>query len=82
VHLQAAAMFDRHDLQEESAREHALLRRMQPAGASEPATSPVDLRDVNSFMGEVERVLQALDGAAPAGKRKDEGSGDGVKRDD
>ena len=78
VHLQAAAMFERHDLQEESTRERALLRRMQPTGTAGPSSSAVDLGGLNDFLGEVDRVLQALDGApqkAPAPKD------DGSKRD-
>ncbi|MCK5945420.1 MAG: hypothetical protein KAI24_25745, partial [Planctomycetes bacterium] len=62
VHLQAAAMFDRNDLRAESEREHALLRRMQPQGTQESASAPVDFGGLENFLGEVDRVLQTLDG--------------------
>ena len=61
VHLQAAAMFDRHELPEESARQREYLRGMTPAGAEPSAPPPVDLEGLGSFLGEVDRVLQALD---------------------
>ena len=61
VHLQAAAMFDRHELAEEGARQRDYLRGMTPAGAAPAAPPPVDLDGLGSFLGEVDRVLQALD---------------------
>ncbi|HEB53292.1 MAG TPA: serine/threonine protein kinase, partial [bacterium] len=62
VHLQAAAMFDRNDLPGESEREQAMARRMQSngVGTKQPAPPPVDLRGLDDFLGEVDRVLQVL----------------------
>ena len=37
------------------------LRGMTPAGAAPAAPPPVDLDGLGSFLGEVDRVLQALD---------------------
>jgi tetratricopeptide (TPR) repeat protein len=67
VHLQAAGMFDRNDLVDEGAREHELARKLQPDRAS-PAPTPVDITGVNSFLGDVERVLRALDEPAAPNK--------------
>ena len=67
VHLQAAAMFDRHELLDEGAREHELARRLQPEGTPRPAPTPVDVDGFGKFLGDVDRVLRALDGKpAPA----------------
>jgi serine/threonine protein kinase len=65
VHLQAAAMFDRHELLDEGAREHELARRLQPEGTPRPAPTPVDVDGFGKFLGDVDRVLRALDGKPP-----------------
>ncbi|HEX5052771.1 MAG TPA: hypothetical protein VFZ65_13425 [Planctomycetota bacterium] len=62
VHLQAAAMFDRHDLLDEGAREHEMARRLQPDPAAAPAATPVDLNGLQQFLGDVDRLLRAIDG--------------------
>ncbi|MCU0863129.1 MAG: serine/threonine protein kinase [Planctomycetes bacterium] len=62
VHLQAAAMFDRHGLYDEGAREHELARRLQPEGAAPPVPPPVDVDGFGKFLGDVDRVLRTLDG--------------------
>lgn len=60
VHAQAAAMFERQSLTEESERQRAFVRGMTPGGGPD-APKPVNLDDLARFMGEVDRVLQALD---------------------
>ena len=77
VHAQAAAMFERQSLTEESERQRAFLRGMTP-GDAPGAPPPVNLDDLARFMGEVDRVLQALDDppkrqpqqARPGGRRE------------
>jgi tetratricopeptide (TPR) repeat protein len=64
VHLQAAAMFDRLDLLDEGAREHELVRKLQPDATPPTGTSPVDVGGLGDFLGDVDRVLRALDRAA------------------
>lgn len=63
VHLQAARMFARNNLLEESKREHRLAQSMQPSGTeTTPATGPpVDIGGLGSFLGEVDRALTVLD---------------------
>ncbi|MFK7741205.1 MAG: protein kinase [Planctomycetota bacterium] len=80
VHLQAAAMFDRNGLPRESQREHRTARRMQ-AGAAKPATpnrgpGPVNIGGLNSFLGEVDRVLEELDGRPEPKKSPANADGD------
>jgi len=60
VHLQAAAMFDRNDRPEEGAREHELVQRLHP-GAPAASGAPVNLEGLDNFLGNVDRLLQALD---------------------
>jgi serine/threonine protein kinase len=62
VHMQAAAMFDRNDLLDEGAREHELARQLQPPGTAGPTATPVDVDGFGKFLGDVDRVLRALDG--------------------
>lgn len=62
VHLQAAAMFDRHDLVDEGAREHEeVLRLRGPGSPPAPGGAPVDVGGFGAFLGDVDRVLRALD---------------------
>lgn len=61
VHLQAAAMFERHGLVRESARENETARLLQPGASAAPPPSPVDLDGIGKFLGDVDRVMQALD---------------------
>ena len=62
VHLQAAAMFDRHDLVDEGAREHEeVLRLRGPGSPPAPSGAPVDVGGFGAFLGDVDRVLRALD---------------------
>ncbi len=61
VHMQAAAMFDRNDLLDEGAQEHERARRLKPAGKQAPAATPVDLDGLGNFLGDVDKVLRALD---------------------
>lgn len=63
VHLQAARMFARNNLLEESKRQNRLAKSMQPNGTeTTPATSPpVDFGRLGSFLGEVDRALTVLD---------------------
>ena len=63
VHLQAAKMFARNNLQEESRREHRLAQSMQPNGAKPAAVAAptVDFGGLDSFLGEVDRALKVLD---------------------
>ena len=71
VHLQAAAMFDRHDLIDEGAREHEMARLLQPGGEPAAKPAPVDLDGFGKFLGDVDRLMQVLDGpAAPAERRE------------
>jgi hypothetical protein len=65
VHLQAAAMFDRHDLFDEGAREHEVARRLQPPGKPPAAATPLDLEGFSRFLGDVDRVLRAQDRKVP-----------------
>jgi tetratricopeptide (TPR) repeat protein len=60
VRLQAAAMFDRNDLPDEGAREHEAARRLDPNRTAPPATA-VDVDGFGRFLGDVDRVLRALD---------------------
>jgi len=64
VRLQAAAMFDRNDLPDEGAREHEQARRLDPSGKQPPATT-VDVEGLGRFLGDVDRVLRALDQTPP-----------------
>lgn len=62
VHLQAAAMFDRHDLVDEGAREHEeVLRLRGPGFPPVPGEAPVDIGGFGAFLGDVDRVLRTLD---------------------
>ncbi|MBX3461684.1 MAG: serine/threonine protein kinase [Planctomycetes bacterium] len=65
VHLQAAAMFDRTGLAEEAARERDAAARLSPDAAPAPPPTPVDLEEVGRFLGDVDRLLQALDRRPP-----------------
>ncbi|MGE3171873.1 MAG: protein kinase [Planctomycetota bacterium] len=67
VHLQAAAMFDRLGLPAEGRAEHETARLLEPA-ATTPAPAPVDVDGLGAFLGDVNRLLQALD--APPQDRK------------
>jgi tetratricopeptide (TPR) repeat protein len=60
VHLQAAAMFDRRGLAAEGRAEQETALMLQPATAS-TTTAPVDLQRIGDFLGDVNRLLQALD---------------------
>ena len=62
MHVQAAAMFDRHDLLDEGAREHELARALQPEVQKAPAAA-VDLDGLGNFLGDVDRVLRSLEPA-------------------
>jgi hypothetical protein len=71
-------MFDRQSLTEESARQRAFVLGMTPEGDPGATPPPVNLDDLARFMGEVDRVLRALDAppqrppTQPAGpERKD-----------
>ncbi|MBL8722600.1 MAG: protein kinase [Planctomycetes bacterium] len=65
VHLQAAALFDRVGLYDEGAREHEMAAILQP-GAPPPAKpTPVDLDGLGNFLGDVDRLMQALTPAEP-----------------
>ena len=61
VHLQAAAMFDRNGLYDEGAREHEMARLLQPGPAKLAPPAPVDLDGFGKFLGDVDRLMQALD---------------------
>jgi serine/threonine protein kinase len=63
VHLQAARMFARNNLFEESQREHRLAQSMRPNGSETApvAAPPVDFGGLGSFLGEVDRALMVLD---------------------
>lgn len=62
VHLQAAAMFERQGLLGESAREAQTAQLLQPGAASaSPLPTAVDLDGVGRFLGDVDRLMQALD---------------------
>lgn len=61
VHLQAAAMFDRSGLIDEGAREHEMARLLQPGAPTQPKPTPVDLDGLGKFLGDVDRLMQALD---------------------
>jgi serine/threonine protein kinase len=67
VHLQAAAMFDRSGLIDESAREQELARLLQPEGVEARRATPVDLDGLGHFLTDVDRLLQAIE---PAGERQ------------
>jgi tetratricopeptide (TPR) repeat protein len=60
VHLQAAAMFDRLGLAAEGRAEKETASILQPTNSS-TSTAPVDLQGIGDFLGEVNRLLQALD---------------------
>ncbi len=64
VHMQAGAMFQRHGLVAESAREHETARLLQPGGDA-PPPPPVDFDGLGKFLGDVDRLLQALEGGPP-----------------
>ena len=68
VHLAAAAMFDRNDLLDEGAREHEQAQRLKPAGPPAPPAAPVDVDGLGRFLGDVDRVLRALDRTPAAPK--------------
>jgi hypothetical protein len=61
VHLQAAAMFDRNRLAAEGAREREAAARLAPDALPAPPATPVDLEALGRFLGDVDRLLQALD---------------------
>ena len=63
VHLEAAKMFARNGLPTESQREHAFAQRMQPDKGDSPMAEapPLDLDGLDSFLGAVDQVLNALD---------------------
>jgi serine/threonine protein kinase len=61
VHLQAAAMFDRLGLSAEGRAEQETARLLQPAAAP-PSPAAVDIERIGEFLGDVNRLLQALDG--------------------
>lgn len=63
VHLQAARMFARNDLIEESKREDRLAQSMRLNGTETTSTTspPVDFGRLGSFLGEVDRALTVLD---------------------
>jgi hypothetical protein len=75
VHLQAAAMFERNGLHDEGARQHALALRLAPDATPSPQATPVDLDALSRFLGDVDRLLQAIDRkqeapAAPVQRRE------------
>ena len=78
VHLQAAKMFARHNLLEESRREHRRAQSLQP-NAAQPASAtaaPVNIGGLGSFLGEVDRALKVLDAEkTPAAKQPEGGEG-------
>lgn len=61
VHLQAAAMFERNGLPDDAGRQHAAALRLAPDAAPSPQTTPVDLDELSRFLGDVDRLLQAID---------------------
>jgi tetratricopeptide (TPR) repeat protein len=63
VHLQAARMFARNNLLEESKREDRLAQSMRLNGTETTPTTPppVDFDHLGSFLGEVDRALTVLD---------------------
>ncbi|MCR9248133.1 MAG: serine/threonine-protein kinase [bacterium] len=69
VHLEAARMFDRHGLFDESARERQMARLLQPEGPAPTPSTQVDVDGLGEFLGDVDRLMQALapppDGGAP-----------------
>ena len=65
VHLQAAAMFDRNGLHDEGAREHEMARLLQPEPGVPPKSTPVDLEGFGKFLGDVDRLMHALDPRPP-----------------
>jgi hypothetical protein len=65
VHLQAAAMFDRNGLYDEGAREHEMMRLLQPGAQKPTKPTPVDLDGFGKFLGDVDRLMQAIDPPAP-----------------
>jgi tetratricopeptide (TPR) repeat protein len=66
VHLQAAAFFERVGLADESARERELARALQPDDPQPPLPMPIDVEGLGQFLGDVDRLLEAL--AEPAAK--------------
>lgn len=66
VHLQAAAMFDRQQLADDGAREYARARQLQPERGDAVAPPPVDLDGLDKFLGDVDRILRAIDRGQPA----------------
>lgn len=60
VHMAAAAMFDRHGLFDEGAREHEMTRLLQPGGEGVPKATAVDLDGLGKFLGDVDRLMQVL----------------------
>jgi len=69
VHLQAAAMFDRLGLYDEGAREHEMARLLRPGGEDPPKATPVNVDGLGKFLGDVDRLMQALD--PPTGRDDD-----------
>ncbi len=61
VHLQAAAMFERLGCPEESRAERDMARLLAPGPAQPPPGAPLDLQGVSGFLGDVNRLLEALD---------------------
>lgn len=69
VHLQAAAMFDRQGLHDEGAREHEMAALLQQGAPAPAPPTPVDLEGFGSFLGDVDRLMQALEpGPAQSGQ--------------
>jgi tetratricopeptide (TPR) repeat protein len=68
VHLQAAAMFERLGEQEEGLRELETARLLgrDPSLLADQTVGEVDVESFGAFLGEVERLLQAV-GERPAG---------------
>jgi serine/threonine-protein kinase len=66
VHLQAAALFDRVGLYDEGAREHEMAAILQPGALPPAKPTPVDLDGLGNFLGDVDRLMQALAPAEPS----------------
>lgn len=69
VHLQAAALFDRLGYADEGRAEQETARLLHPANAS-TAAAPVDLGGIGDFLGDVDRLLRALDAPPEPPKKK------------
>jgi tetratricopeptide (TPR) repeat protein len=65
VHLQAAAMFGRLGRAEEGRAEQEMALLLAPAPGEAPLAVPLDLEGVGGFLGEVNRLLEALDRKEP-----------------